>query len=66
MQNSIDQDKSELFRILKAQAFSRGKFVLSSGKTSDYYLDARRVTLSCRGGVFNRAYYTGYDQHKIK
>ncbi len=47
--NSIDQDKSELFRILKGQAFSRGKFVLSSGKTSDFYLDARRVTLSAAG-----------------
>jgi len=47
--NSLNQDKSELFRILKAQAFSRGKFVLSSGKTSDYYLDARLVTLSAAG-----------------
>ncbi len=36
-------------RILKSQAFSRGKFVLSSGKTSDFYLDARRVTLTAAG-----------------
>jgi orotate phosphoribosyltransferase len=49
MPNSIDQDKSELLNILKSQAFSRGKFVLSSGKTSDFYLDARRVTLSAAG-----------------
>ena len=49
MPNTIDQDKRELFRILRSQAFSRGKFVLSSGKTSDYYLDARLVTLSAAG-----------------
>ncbi|MBF0504045.1 MAG: orotate phosphoribosyltransferase [Candidatus Omnitrophica bacterium] len=47
--NSIDRNKSELFNILKAQAFSRGRFVLSSGKISDYYLDARLVTLSAAG-----------------
>jgi len=49
MQNPIDQDKSELFRILKLKAFSRGHFILSSGKTSDFYLDARLVTLSAAG-----------------
>jgi len=43
------QDKSDLFRLLKSQAFSKGKFILSSGKTSDYYLDARIVTLSAAG-----------------
>ena len=47
----IDPDKSELFRILKAQAFSRGKFILSSGKESDFYLDARIVTL-CAAGAY--------------
>src|SRR5277367_3216495 len=49
MPTSIDADKSELFRILKAQAFSRGKFILSSGKESNFYLDARLVTLSAPG-----------------
>lgn len=49
MQTSIDADKRELFRILKAQAFSRGKFILSSGKESSFYLDARLVTLSAAG-----------------
>ena len=54
MQTSIDQDKSELFRLLHTQAFSRGKFILSSGKESSFYLDARLVTLSPAG-----AYLTG-------
>jgi orotate phosphoribosyltransferase len=38
-----------LFDILKAQAFFKGDFTLSSGKKSNYYLDARLVTLSAEG-----------------
>ncbi len=49
MHTPIDQDKSELFRLLKTQAFSKGKFILSSGKESNFYLDARLVTLSAAG-----------------
>ena len=45
----MDTDKSELFRLLKTQAFFKGKFILSSGKESDFYLDARLVTLSAAG-----------------
>jgi orotate phosphoribosyltransferase len=54
MTTLIDQDKKELFHLLKTKAFTRGKFILSSGKTSDFYLDARLVTLSAPG-----AYLTG-------
>ena len=39
-------DKAELFGLLKKNAFFKGKVILSSGKESDYYLDARLVTLS--------------------
>jgi orotate phosphoribosyltransferase len=49
MHASIDHDRKELFRLLKTQAFFRGKFILSSGKESDFYLDARLVTLSAAG-----------------
>ena len=49
MPTNVDADKRELFRLLKAQAFSKGKFILSSGKESDFYLDARIVTLSAAG-----------------
>jgi orotate phosphoribosyltransferase len=41
--------KKRLFDIIKAQAFFRGDFTLSSGKKSNYYLDARLVTLSAEG-----------------
>ena len=51
---SIEQCRTELFHILKTQAFSTGKFILSSGKESNFYLDARLVTLSAPG-----AYLTG-------
>lgn len=51
MPPSTEHDKSELFRLLKTQAFSRGKFILSSGKESDFYLDARLVTL-CAPGAY--------------
>ena len=49
MQTNIDVDKSELFHLLKVHAFTKGKFILSSGKESGYYLDARIVTLSAPG-----------------
>ena len=49
MKNDIAQDRSELFHLLKTIAFSKGKFILSSGKESNFYLDARLVTLSAPG-----------------
>ncbi|HOY09815.1 MAG TPA: orotate phosphoribosyltransferase [Candidatus Omnitrophota bacterium] len=50
MSHSVDkQDKEKLFSILKEQAFFREKIILSSGKESDYYIDARRVTLLSEG-----------------
>jgi orotate phosphoribosyltransferase len=51
---TIDQDKAKLLDILKKEAFFKGKFILSSGKESNFYLDARLVTLSAAG-----AYLTG-------
>jgi len=49
MPTPIEKDRRELFNLLKTQAFSKGKFVLSSGKESSFYLDARLVTLSAPG-----------------
>jgi orotate phosphoribosyltransferase len=42
-------DKERLLQILKKEAFFKEKITLSSGKQSDYYIDARRVTLSAEG-----------------
>lgn len=47
--SNLEQDKEEFFNVLKKGAFFREKIILSSGKESDYYIDARRVTLTSRG-----------------
>ncbi len=47
--SNIEQDKKRLLEILRTDAFFKEKIVLSSGKESDYYIDARRVTLSAEG-----------------
>ena len=41
--------KKRLLTLLKQKAFKKGKFVLSSGKTSNYYLDGRLITLDAEG-----------------
>ncbi len=46
---SLPENKSRLLKLLKQDAFIREKVTLSSGKVSDYYIDARRVTLSSEG-----------------
>lgn len=46
---AIKQAKSKLLTILKAQSVFKGDYILSSGKKSDYYLDARLTTLSAEG-----------------
>ena len=50
MQTSdIQNDKKRLLEILRNEAFFKEKVTLSSGKTSNFYIDARRVTLSPEG-----------------
>ncbi|MFA5087701.1 MAG: orotate phosphoribosyltransferase [Candidatus Omnitrophota bacterium] len=51
--NSAEKDKARLFAILTRDAFFKEKITLSSGKESDYYLDARRVTLSAEGAYLS-------------
>ncbi len=41
--------KKQLLNLLKKDAFKQGKFVLSSGKTSNYYLDGRVITMTPQG-----------------
>ena len=45
----IEELKARLLALLKRDALKRGKFVLSSGKTSNYYLDGRIITLTPEG-----------------
>ena len=46
---NIDAEREELRQIIIKDAYFREKITLSSGKESDYYIDARLVTLSARG-----------------
>lgn len=41
--------KERLLKLLERDALKRGKFVLSSGKESAYYLDGRVITLTPEG-----------------
>jgi orotate phosphoribosyltransferase len=41
--------KQKLLILLKKEAFKKGDFILSSGKTSSYYLDGRIITLTPEG-----------------
>ena len=41
--------KEQLRQLIVRDAYFKEKIILSSGKESDYYIDARRVTLSAQG-----------------
>ena len=41
--------KEKLLALLKKEAFKKGKFILSSGKESDFYLDGRIITMTPEG-----------------
>jgi orotate phosphoribosyltransferase len=41
--------REELLRLLATKSFRLGEFKLSSGATSDYYVDCRATTLDARG-----------------
>ena len=45
----IINDRQQLLNIILKDAYFKEKIILSSGKESDYYIDARRVTLSAAG-----------------
>lgn len=44
-------DRAQLLQLIRTQALMKGDFVLASGRRSDYYIDARRVTLSGPGSL---------------
>jgi orotate phosphoribosyltransferase len=45
----MNSDREKLKRLLKENSILHGKFILSSGKESDYYIDARLTTLHPEG-----------------
>jgi len=46
---NIQEEREELKQIIIKHAYFKEKVILSSGKESDYYIDARRVTLTAHG-----------------
>ncbi len=42
-------DRQQLVALLKREALRTGKFTLASGRSSHYYIDGRKVTLSAEG-----------------
>ena len=47
--SDFKKDKESLRQLILKNAYFKEKIILSSGKESDYYIDARRVTLSAQG-----------------
>ena len=47
--NFMSSARQELLRLLATKSFRLGEFKLSSGGTSDYYIDCRITTLDARG-----------------
>lgn len=45
----MDSDREKLKKLIRENSILRGKFTLSSGKDSDYYIDARLTTLHPEG-----------------
>jgi orotate phosphoribosyltransferase len=48
-ESSIKEEKKQLFDLITKEAYFREKIILSSGKESDYYIDARLITLKPLG-----------------
>jgi orotate phosphoribosyltransferase len=46
---TIQEDKAALLKLILKEAYFREKIMLSSGKMSDFYVDARRITLKPEG-----------------
>jgi len=46
-----DVNKTTLLKLLKERAYKKGKYVLSSGKESEHYVNCKPVTLSCEGNA---------------
>lgn len=45
----MSKERRELVRLLAEKSFRLGEFKLSSGRTSDYYIDCRATTLDAKG-----------------
>ncbi|HAH20609.1 MAG: orotate phosphoribosyltransferase [Omnitrophica WOR_2 bacterium GWF2_43_52] len=55
MNKKTEKLKKQLLALLKKEAFREGEIVLSSGKTSPFYIDGRCVTLNAEGAYLTAA-----------
>jgi len=46
---AVDRMKTQLLALLQREALKKGKFILSSGKESTFYLDGRVITMTPEG-----------------
>src|SRR3954447_1096560 len=47
----MSEERSRLIALLQRDALRTGTFTLASGRTSHYYVDGRKVTLSAEGAA---------------
>jgi orotate phosphoribosyltransferase len=59
--------RAALLRLLARKSFRLGEFKLSSGATSDYYIDCRTTTLDAKGsGLTGKVFLAEIQRHKWK
>ena len=57
--DSRSYPRTDLLRLLAQKSFRLGEFKLSSGGTSDYYIDCRSTTLDAKGSRLTGEVFTG-------
>ena len=55
----MQSPRQDLLRLLAAKSFRLGEFKLSSGGTSDYYIDCRSTTLDAKGARLTGEVFSG-------
>jgi orotate phosphoribosyltransferase len=67
MQKMLTDHQKQLLSLLSKISFRLGEFKLSSGATSDYYIDCRITTLNAEGGrLTGHAILDLLHEHKLK
>src|SRR6202022_2976640 len=61
---SMPSARQELLRLLSTKSFRLGQFKLSSGGTSDYYIDCRTTTLDARGSQLTGKVFLEEIRHR--
>src|SRR5580658_6444411 len=55
----MQSPRQDLLHLLAAKSFRLGEFKLSSGGTSDYYIDCRSTTLDAKGARLTGEVFSG-------